>query len=123
MEEDRTRKLPATERVTHTLLALNYGALLVMIMPVLWTWTHDATGISVEFRGIWSVLMVLAACGVAVFGVRDLLAAQRLGQLKTTPVVDLVDRSLPPQSVLVTGGTGFVGRRLGQQDANQRAGE
>ena len=31
VEEDVSRHLPATERVTHTLLALNYGAILVLL--------------------------------------------------------------------------------------------
>src|SRR5262245_5402513 len=31
VEEDVSRKLPATERVLHTLLALNYGAILAML--------------------------------------------------------------------------------------------
>ena len=31
VEEDLTRHLPASERVTHTLLALNYGAILVLL--------------------------------------------------------------------------------------------
>src|SRR5262245_6611115 len=33
VEEDVSRKLPASERVTHTLLALNYGAILALLMP------------------------------------------------------------------------------------------
>src|SRR5262245_43331701 len=35
VEEDLRRKLPATERVLHTLLALNYGAILSLLVPVL----------------------------------------------------------------------------------------
>jgi hypothetical protein len=35
VEEDRSRSLPASERVTHTLLALNYGAILALLLPVL----------------------------------------------------------------------------------------
>jgi len=31
VEEDRTRNLPATERVTHTLLTLNYGVVLALL--------------------------------------------------------------------------------------------
>ena len=31
--EDRTRLLPASERVTHTLLALNYGVILALLFP------------------------------------------------------------------------------------------
>ncbi len=114
VEEDRTRKLPASERVTHTLLALNYGAILVFLMPALWAWTQQPTGIGIEFRGGWSFLMVLAALGVGVFGVRDLIAATRLSRLRTIPAKALVDPGLPPQAILVTGGTGFVGRRLVQ---------
>ena len=35
IEEDMSRKLPATERVNHTLLAINYGAILILVMPLL----------------------------------------------------------------------------------------
>ena len=35
VEEDVSRKLPASERVTHTLLAINYGAILTLLLPVL----------------------------------------------------------------------------------------
>src|SRR5438874_323429 len=35
VEEDLTRHLPASERVTHTLLALTYGAIVVLLAPVL----------------------------------------------------------------------------------------
>ena len=35
VEEDMSRKLPASERINHTLLAINYGAILVLLLPVL----------------------------------------------------------------------------------------
>ena len=35
IEEDMSRKLPASERVNHTLLAINYGAILVLAAPML----------------------------------------------------------------------------------------
>ena len=38
VEEDISRKLPASERINHTLLALNYGAILVLLVPVLIEW-------------------------------------------------------------------------------------
>src|SRR3954470_24161805 len=41
VEEDLTRHLPASERVTHTLLALNYGAILVLLTPVLLAWAGE----------------------------------------------------------------------------------
>ena len=31
VEEDMSRKLPASERINHTLLAINYGAILVLL--------------------------------------------------------------------------------------------
>lgn len=33
IEEDRTRKLPASERIIHTLLTLNYGVILALLIP------------------------------------------------------------------------------------------
>ena len=35
VEEDLSRALPASERVNHTLLALNYGAILCILLPQL----------------------------------------------------------------------------------------
>src|SRR5579862_4702806 len=37
--EDRTRRLPALERILHTVLALNYGAVLAVLLPVLFEWS------------------------------------------------------------------------------------
>jgi hypothetical protein len=45
VEEDLSRKLPASERVNHTLLALNYGAILVLLLPILIEWAGQPTGI------------------------------------------------------------------------------
>ena len=42
IEEDMSRKLPASERVNHTLLAINYGAILVLAVPVLLAWARRA---------------------------------------------------------------------------------
>jgi uncharacterized protein len=62
--------------------------------------------------GIGSALAPLAALGVILFGLRDLYAARRIGRLVPGNAAELA-RALPPrQRVLVTGGTGFIGRRL-----------
>src|SRR6476646_8845821 len=45
VEEDMSRKLPATERINHTLLALNYGAILMLLLPVLIGWAAQPTGV------------------------------------------------------------------------------
>ena len=77
VEEDLSRKLPATERVTHTLLALNYGGILVLLAPVLVEWAGQPTGIRMAYYGVWSWLCVIAVVGTFIFGVRDYLAARR----------------------------------------------
>src|ERR1700754_1342485 len=56
VEEDLTRKLPASERINHTLLALNYGAILVLLLPVLIAWAGRPTGIIFVSYGFWSLL-------------------------------------------------------------------
>jgi uncharacterized protein (TIGR01777 family) len=112
VEEDMSRKLPASERINHTLLALNYGAILVLLLPVLIAWAHKPTGFVRADHGWWSVLASAAAIGVAVFGARDLAASRRAPRLAGKPAGALA-ASLPlHQTVLVTGATGFVGQRL-----------
>ena len=51
IEEDTSRKLPATERVNHTLLAINYGAILVLAVPVLVAWAREPTALHVATHG------------------------------------------------------------------------
>ncbi len=112
VEEDLTRRLPATERVTHTLLALNYGAILVLLVPVLWTWAHQPTGWSAVSHGYGSYLLTLSALGVLIFGARDWFASRRSSAFVTTPAACLAQALPGRQHILVTGATGFVGERL-----------
>src|SRR3979490_363992 len=56
VEEDMSRKLPASERINHTLLALNYGAILVLLVPVLIEWAGQPTNVQSAFYGFWSFL-------------------------------------------------------------------
>jgi hypothetical protein len=112
VEEDISRKLPASERVTHALLAINYGALLAMLVPILAGWATEPTAIVPAWYGIASLLAPVAAFGVIAFGLRDFLAARRALRLAPGNAAALV-RALPPrQRVLITGATGFIGRRL-----------
>ena len=51
VEEDLSRKLPPSERINHTLLAINYGAILVLLLPVLIEWALQPTGVAVAYTG------------------------------------------------------------------------
>ncbi len=112
VEEDLTRTLPASERVTHTLLALNYGAILALAAPYLIAWAQTDTAIIATQYGWWSIFATLSAVGVGVFSLRDLFAAERSDRL-VRPDPALLLEDLPAgQRVLITGGTGFIGTRL-----------
>jgi hypothetical protein len=112
VEEDLTRKLPWTERINHTLLALNYGAILALFVPVLWTWALLPSALVPVSYGWLSVLATVSSLGVGVFSVRDLLAAARSDRLTRGDPAALVSDLPPRQHILVTGGTGFIGQRL-----------
>jgi uncharacterized protein (TIGR01777 family) len=112
VEEDISRKLPASERINHTLLALNYGAILVLLLPVLIEWAGQSTAVTTAFYGFWSVLAAVSAAGVSIFGLRDLAASKRLARLNGVAVTNLVQALPERQTILVTGATGFIGSRL-----------
>ena len=112
VEEDISRKLPASERINHTLLALNYGAILVLLLPVLIDWAMQPTAIVSAYSGLLSLVAAASAVGAALCGARDFAAANRLARLKSAPACDLVAALPARQMVLVTGATGFIGSRL-----------
>ncbi|WP_068093507.1 TIGR01777 family oxidoreductase [Novosphingobium rosa] len=112
VEEDRSRHLPATERVLHTLLTLNYGVILALLVPWLWHLGAKPTALVPAYYGWISVLCAMAAVGVIVSGLRDLAAARRCDRLVRPDPAGLCVALPGRQSVLVTGGTGFIGQRL-----------
>jgi len=112
VEEDRVRALPASERVTHTLLTLNYGVLLALLVPILVGWALLPAAILFEGHGLVSILLTIAAMGVTASGIRDLFAAARNERLVDGPAAELASALPGRQAILVTGGTGFIGMRL-----------
>jgi len=112
VEEDRTRRLPATERINHTLLTLNYGIVLAMLLPVLARWSALPTAVLPAYHGVWSWLCGIAAVGVIASGLRDIAAARRAARIIVGDPAPLAGALAERSCVLVTGGTGFIGRRL-----------
>jgi uncharacterized protein len=112
VEEDLTRRLPSSERINHTLLTLNYGAVLALLLPILVGWASLATDLVPTFHGLWSGMAALAAGGVALFGLRDFYAAKRAAHLTPRPAADLAAALPERRTVLITGATGFIGTRL-----------
>ncbi len=75
VEEDVTRKLPAGERVMHTVMAVVYGAFLANLLPQMAAWSAGASRFVPVYYGVVSWLMTVMAFGVFASGVRDLRAS------------------------------------------------
>lgn len=104
--EDRTRRLPPTERVLHTVMAIGYGALLALLVPVLAEWAARPTGFVFESHGWLSWATTALGVGVLAWTVRDLAAGTRAAE-HAAPAGAASGRT-----VLVTGATGFIGAPL-----------
>jgi len=113
VEEDRTRRLPRFERVLHTLLALNFGAVLAVWAPELAAAAGRLTALSPAHHGLWSWLFSAFALGALAWAARDLVAVVRLGvpEWRRNPI-RAAPRRAGARTVLVTGATGFIGRAV-----------
>lgn len=112
VEEGMARRLPASERINHVLIAVNFGVILAWLLPLLLAWASLPTVLAPAHYGAWSAVATAAAVGVAVFGLRDLAASRRARRLALPNPSELMTALPAGQSVLVTGATGFIGRRL-----------
>jgi len=111
--EDRTRLLPATERVTHTVLAINGGAFIALLALNVPAWMAEPTALSWQSQGWLGVFLTLCGLGVGLSGIRDAYAS------RDTAINNMREQTMTPihfhdqrQEVLVTGATGFVGQLL-----------
>jgi uncharacterized protein (TIGR01777 family) len=111
--EDRTRRLPPFERILHTILAINFGMILITFAPILTHWWSQPTAITHVAHGLYSWLFSLFAFGAVAFSLRNALAVLRLRR-PAEWVRDPIDAHPNPDSrtVLVSGGTGFIGGHL-----------
>src|SRR6185437_785313 len=113
--EDRTRHLPATERVLHTLLAINFGMALTAFAPILVGWWSQPTEIVRVSHGAYSWLFSLFAAGLFAWSARNALAVLRLRRPPEWVRNPIFVHTLPganSRTVLVSGGTGFIGGHL-----------
>jgi len=78
IEEDRTRKLPAGERVMHALMGIVYGVFLALLFPHAVQWGRLDSGFGSADYGFVSWVLTLFAAGVLASGLRDLMASRRL---------------------------------------------
>ena len=111
--EDRTRLLPATERITHTILAINGGAFVCLLALNSVDWFNDATALQWHPQGWLSAFLFLCGIGVGISGVRDAFAALTLRKRGEHDAARApIQFSVVPQRVLITGATGFIGQQL-----------
>jgi hypothetical protein len=78
IEEDRTRKLPAGERVMHAVMGIAYGVFLCLLYPEATKWFAVETGFRAADYGALSWVLTFFAAGVCTSGIRDLRASARL---------------------------------------------
>jgi uncharacterized protein (TIGR01777 family) len=114
--EDGSRLLPPTERVTHTVLAINAGAFIALLGMSAVDWAAQPTAMVWQPHGWLSAFLALCGVGVGISGLRDGFAARALfKQQKQAQARDAeapVHFGTKPQQVLITGGTGFIGQIL-----------
>jgi len=75
VEEDRSRKLPAPERIMHSIMGIIYGIFLTLIAPILNSWWQTKTEIIFVQYGHISILLSLMSFGTLTSGLRDLMSS------------------------------------------------
>ncbi|MDR3003385.1 MAG: TIGR01777 family oxidoreductase [Acidovorax sp.] len=113
LEEDRSRTLPPFERALHTVLTVSYGLLLGLLGPQLWAASSLPTELVWTYHGLWTWFFSFAAIGVLIWSLRNTLAVVQLGQRAAAETTAApAPQAINASTVLVTGGTGFVGSAL-----------
>jgi uncharacterized protein (TIGR01777 family) len=116
LEEDRSRKLPPLERVLHTVLAVSYGLLLGLIGPMFWHEAQWPTSLELTSHGLWTWFFSVASLCVLAWSARNALAVRQLMRIESAQRrLDMAPQALGGSTVLVTGGTGFIGTALVEQ--------
>jgi hypothetical protein len=85
LEEDRTRRLPAGERVMHAIMGIVYGAFLAKLVPHAAGWAKLPSAFGGADYGVISWILTLYAVGVFTSGLRDLAASRKLASALLVP--------------------------------------
>jgi len=109
VEEDRSRHLPPSERITHTVLAINAGVLFGLLAQLSLDWATLPSALHWTPQGLWSLILSVMAVGVSLSGVRDGFASRALSRAAPQAAFDF---GPPAQTFLISGGTGFIGQAL-----------
>jgi uncharacterized protein (TIGR01777 family) len=111
--EDATRRLPRFERVLHTILAINFGALLLALAPMLIHWARQPTAIVPSPHGAWSWFLTACSAGVLVWSARNAFAVLKHSRPASWQRHAPQPAANPsPKRVLISGATGFIGRHF-----------
>jgi uncharacterized protein len=110
--EDKTRRLPAFERILHTVLALNYGALLAFLAPLLIVWSNLPSGV-LRTSHAFSWVFTAFGIGLVAWSLRNAIAVLSLRRPSEWVRNPMPAGSSPtPRTVLISGATGFIGGHL-----------
>jgi uncharacterized protein (TIGR01777 family) len=112
VEEDRTRRLPAFERVLHTLLAVGVGAILTVMAPLLLAWARYPSALQFVNYGIASIALTICAFGVTAWSIRNVVAVRRMTRVSARTPSPAAAAHIGTGAILVTGATGFIGTAL-----------
>jgi len=111
--EDQTRRLPPLERVLHTILAMNVGAVLIVLAPILLDWWSAPTVLRPVTHGAISWVFTVFSAGVLAWSLRNTLAVLRHRRPPEWVRNPLKTRATPSgRTLLITGATGFIGGHL-----------
>ena len=111
--EDMTRRLPAFERVLHTILAINVGVFMALFVPIALTWSANPSAIEPADYGLWSIFLSFCGVGVLLWAVRDAAAVLRWLRpplWRRQPFI--IGQKANSRTLLITGATGFIGQAL-----------
>lgn len=79
--EDRTRRLPALERVLHIALLINLGAYITLLVPHWLAWLAQQTAVVPVWHGWQTVALSALGLTAAAWSLRDGLSSRRLRAL------------------------------------------